>query len=60
MERRCGTGCHSVDVVTSQRMNSEQWNAIVQIMIARGARASDAEAKAIADYLAKTFGPKKQ
>jgi quinoprotein glucose dehydrogenase len=60
MERTCGTGCHSVDVVTSQRMNSEEWNAVVQNMIARGARASDPEAKAIVDYLAKTLGPKKQ
>jgi quinoprotein glucose dehydrogenase len=60
MEKTCGTVCHSLDVVTSQRMNSEEWNAIVQNMIARGAHASDPEAKAIVEYLAKTFGPKKQ
>jgi glucose dehydrogenase len=59
MERTCGTGCHSVDVVTSQRMTEQEWNAIVQNMIARGARASDTQAKAIVEYLAKTFGPKK-
>jgi hypothetical protein len=41
-------------------MNAEEWNAVVQNMIARGARASDPEAKAIVDYLAKTLGPKKQ
>jgi quinoprotein glucose dehydrogenase len=60
MEKTCGTACHSLDVVTSQRMKSEEWNAIVQNMIARGAQASDLEAKAIVEYLAKTFGSKKQ
>ena len=56
MEKTCGTGCHSVEVVTSQRMNEKEWNAIVANMVARGAKASDAEVKAIVDYLAKTLG----
>ena len=60
MEKTCGTACHSLDTVTSQRMNAKQWNAIVQNMIARGAQASDPEANVIVDYLAKTFAPKKQ
>jgi hypothetical protein len=37
-------------------MSEKDWNAIVQNMIARGARASDAEAKAIVEYLAKILG----
>ena len=56
VEKTCGVGCHSVDVVTSQRMNQEQWNSMVRNMVARGAQASDAEVKAIVDYLAKTLG----
>jgi quinoprotein glucose dehydrogenase len=56
VEKTCGTGCHSIEVVTSQRMNEKDWNAIVGNMVARGARASDAEAKAIVEYLAKTLG----
>lgn len=60
MEKTCGTGCHSLEVITSQRMNGEEWNAIVQNMIARGAVASNPEAKAIVEYLANTFGPTKQ
>jgi glucose dehydrogenase len=56
VEKTCGTGCHSVEVVTSQRMNEEGWNAIVQNMVARGAQASDAEMKVIVAYLAKTLG----
>lgn len=57
VEKTCGTGCHSVEVVTSQRMNAAEWNAVVQGMVARGAQASDAEVKVIVDYLAKTLGP---
>jgi glucose dehydrogenase len=55
-EKTCGTGCHSVEVVTSQRMNKAEWNAVVQNMVAHGAQASDAEASAIVEYLAKTLG----
>jgi glucose dehydrogenase len=56
VERTCGTGCHPIEVVTSQRMSARQWNETVQGMLARGAQASDAEAKAIMDYLVKTLG----
>ncbi len=56
VEKTCGTGCHSVEVVTSQRMNETDWNAIVQNMVARGAQASDAEVKVIVEYLGKTLG----
>ena len=55
VEKTCGTGCHSVEVVTSQRMNEADWNAIVQNMVARGAQASDADVKAIVDYLSQTL-----
>ena len=58
MEKTCGTTCHSVDVVTSQRMTENEWNATVQTMVARGAKASDAQVKILVEYLAKTFGPK--
>jgi hypothetical protein len=56
VEKTCGTGCHAVEVVTSQRMNQAEWSAIVANMVARGATASDAEAGAIVEYLAKTLG----
>jgi len=56
VERTCATGCHSVEVVTSQRMNASEWNAVVQSMVARGASASDVEVKAIVGYLANTLG----
>ena len=56
VDKTCGTGCHSVEVVTSQRMNAADWNAVVQNMVARGAQASDADVKAIVEYLGKTLG----
>lgn len=56
VEKTCGTGCHAIEVVTSQRMNAQEWNAVVQNMVARGAHASDPEINAIVEYLAKTLG----
>jgi glucose dehydrogenase len=55
VEKTCGTDCHSIEVVTSQRMNEVNWNSVVQNMVARGAQASDAEVKVIVEYLAKTL-----
>lgn len=56
VERTCSAGCHSIEVVTSQRMNAEAWTSVVQGMVARGAKASDAEVKVIVDYLATNLG----
>ena len=56
IDQTCGTGCHTVEVVTSQRMNAAEWSAVVQNMVARGAQASDAQVQAMVDYLAKTLG----
>ncbi len=57
VNKTCGMGCHSLEVVTSQRMNAQQWRTVVQNMVARGAQASDAEVNVIVEYLAKTLGP---
>jgi quinoprotein glucose dehydrogenase len=56
VEKACGVGCHSIEVVTSQRMNRAQWDSTVRSMVARGAAASDAEVDAMVEYLAKTLG----
>jgi len=55
-ERTCGSGCHSMEVVNGQRMNEADWHALIQNMVARGAKASDAEVDALAGYFAKTLG----
>jgi glucose dehydrogenase len=56
VDKTCGTGCHAVEVVTSQRMNAADWDAVVQNMVARGAQASEGDVKAIVEYLSKTLG----
>ena len=56
VEKTCGTSCHSVEVVATQRMSRSEWSSVVHSMLARGARASDAEVRTIVDYLARTLG----
>ncbi|HEY3837325.1 MAG TPA: PQQ-binding-like beta-propeller repeat protein [Bryobacteraceae bacterium] len=56
VQKTCAAGCHSIEVVTSQRMSAQAWSTVVQAMVARGAKASDEQAKQITDYLAKTLG----
>ncbi|HTM50732.1 MAG TPA: pyrroloquinoline quinone-dependent dehydrogenase [Bryobacteraceae bacterium] len=56
VDKTCGTGCHPVEVVTSQRMKEAEWSAVVHNMVARGAQASDGEVSVIVDYLSKTLG----
>jgi len=55
VQKTCGTGCHAVEVVTSQRMSQKDWDSLVQNMVARGAQATDAEVRVISDYLGKTL-----
>ena len=56
VDKTCGTGCHSVEVVTSQRMKPADWETVVRAMVNRGAQATDTEVRAIVDYLAKNLG----
>jgi sulfite dehydrogenase (cytochrome) subunit B len=58
VEDNCGA-CHSLDYIemNSPFLNAAGWNAEVTKMIkAFGAPISEADAKAIADYLAKNYG----
>ena len=58
VQGNCGA-CHSLDYIqmNSPFLNAAGWNAEVTKMIkAMGAPISDADAKAIADYLAKNYG----
>jgi glucose dehydrogenase len=56
VDKTCGTGCHAVEIVTSQRKSADDWNAVVQNMAARGAQGSEADFKLIVEYLGKTLG----
>lgn len=56
VKKTCGTSCHSLDVLASQRTDQAGWNVLVQHMVARGARASNPEINVIVQYLATNFG----
>jgi quinoprotein glucose dehydrogenase len=55
VEKTCGVGCHSLEVVTSRRMNESEWNSTVRSMVDRGAQATEEEVQAIVEYLAKAL-----
>jgi competence protein ComEA len=57
VERTC-TMCHSMDGVKRLHNSQEQWSAVVDDMVSRGAEASDSEIAQIVDYLTKTQGIK--
>ena len=48
----CGTACHSFDHVITVGRTRAQWEATVENMIGRGAKATSAEVAAILDFLA--------
>ena len=49
------SGCHSPELVTSQHLSGQEWNALVENMAARGAIATDQELGQIAAYLSQSF-----
>jgi quinoprotein glucose dehydrogenase len=55
VQRICGE-CHAFEVATRTRHNRKQWEALIESMIARGARVSDEDFDVIADYLSTHFG----
>ena len=54
-ERACST-CHEINLVTAERRSEQQWKAVVDDMVRRGAEASESEKQAILAYLVKNFG----
>jgi hypothetical protein len=52
---RVCSGCHSLEVVTSAKMDRNTWTNTVNSMVSRGAAASAAEIGIIVDYLARTY-----
>ena len=52
---RACSPCHSLDIVTNQRLNPQEWNNVVQTMSTKGAVATSAELKVIQSYLADAF-----
>ena len=56
LQRACGTACHKLDTVASMRRDRAAWAAMVDNMVARGAKARQDEIKMIVDYLSTHAG----
>ena len=55
-QRGC-TGCHAVGMITSQHLSRDNWQSMVQSMIARGAKLNDEEEREVVRYLTSNFPP---
>ena len=53
----CGATCHGTDVIVGKGRTRDQWTAVVNAMVGRGAKATEAELVQIAGYLTSHFGP---
>src|SRR4051794_27445610 len=56
-QKVCGATCHGPDIIMGKGRTRDQWTAVVNTMVGRGAKAADAELVQIADYLSSHFGP---
>lgn len=50
------SGCHAPGVTTGKRLGADEWAVVVDQMIGRGAKVSDADYDVIVDYLARNYG----
>jgi competence ComEA-like helix-hairpin-helix protein len=56
VQKMC-VGCHSLNVVTSKRATPDQWSAVVQQMVSRGAEGTDEQIDTVVRYLSDNYGP---
>jgi quinoprotein glucose dehydrogenase len=56
VQRTCGGTCHGMDTVVGMKRDRAAWTAMVDNMVARGAKAKESELKEIVDYLATHYG----
>jgi cytochrome c5 len=55
LENSCTT-CHDLDLVSGQHLGKDEWQSLVNSMIAKGATLSDKETPVLVEFLAKTYG----
>src|SRR5206468_8539484 len=53
----CGATCHGTDIMAGKGRTRDQWTAVVNAMVGRGAKANEAELVQITEYLSSQFGP---
>src|SRR2546425_4755567 len=58
VERAC-TSCHGIETITSAQKSKDEWTEVTRNMISYGAEVKEAQVAALAEYLAKRYGPKK-
>ncbi len=56
-QKVCGATCHGPDIIMGKGRTRDQWTAVDNAMVARGAKATDTELAQIANYLSSHFGP---
>ncbi len=56
VEKVCSV-CHEAQAVSRFRKSKDDWSAVIDDMVTKGADASDADLDIIIGYLAKCFGP---
>jgi competence protein ComEA len=55
MTKLC-VGCHEIDLVVARRHTREEWDGVVEDMIARGTKGTAEELSFVAEYLSKYLG----
>src|SRR5260370_10889849 len=56
-QKVCGSTCHGADIMMGKGRTRDQWTAVVNTMVGRGAKASTSELIQISEYLSSHFGP---
>jgi len=56
VEKVCSV-CHEAEAVSKYRKTKEDWGALIDDMVSKGAEGTDAEFDTVVAYLAKCFGP---
>lgn len=56
-QKVCGATCHGPEIIMGKGRTRDQWTAVVNAMVGRGAKATEAELMQIAEYLSSHFGP---
>ena len=57
VQKVCGSTCHGPDIIMGKGRTRDQWTAVVNTMVGRGAKASETELIQITQYLSSRFGP---
>jgi mono/diheme cytochrome c family protein len=56
-QKVCGATCHGAEMMMNRGRSREQWTAVTNEMVSRGAKATPAELAEIVEYLSSNFGP---